>query len=101
MDNHHVAGDANRPVTIPVPENDHRAELSTAQYDWRREMLENPDGNPLLKIAARIQGFLDTLFYLMQKLLFAIPEALVLLNQILTDKVGQQWWMGTPLEKFI
>ena len=33
-DDHHVAGEANSPVTIPMPVNDHRAELNVAQYDW-------------------------------------------------------------------
>ena len=34
MDNHHFAGRANSPTTIPVPVNDHRAHLSVAQADW-------------------------------------------------------------------
>src|SRR5271155_2369537 len=44
LDNHHVAGQSNSRVTIPVPVNDHRAELSVAQYDWPKRTLENPDG---------------------------------------------------------
>ncbi len=49
-DNHHPAGRANNPATIRVPVNDHRAELSPAQYDWPRETLENPDRSPLLTV---------------------------------------------------
>src|SRR5438132_805039 len=47
-DDHHFAGEANHPATIPLPVNDHRAELSTAQYDWPKKTRENPDGCPLL-----------------------------------------------------
>src|SRR5579864_2307082 len=43
MDNHHFAGEANNPLTVPVPVNDHRAELSVAQYDWPLKTRENPD----------------------------------------------------------
>src|SRR5713101_4763503 len=39
-DGHHVAGEANDPTKIPVPVNDHRAELSTAQADWPEQTLE-------------------------------------------------------------
>src|SRR5947209_19437823 len=46
-DNHHVAGCANSPVTVAVPVNDHRAILSTAQYDWPKDTLENPHRDPL------------------------------------------------------
>src|ERR1041384_3256100 len=68
MDNHHIAGAANSPITIPVPVNDHRAELSAAQYDWPKATLENPEANPLLKIAACFRGFTDTLAYLLTTL---------------------------------
>ena len=52
--------------------------------------MENPDGNPLLKIAASIRGFGDTMLYLIENLLLAIPEALENLNQILVGKLGPQ-----------
>src|SRR5579872_578251 len=44
MDNHHFAGEANNPLTVPVPVNDHRATLSVDQYDWPAKTLENPEG---------------------------------------------------------
>ena len=47
-DDHHVASAANDPTTIPIPVNDHCAELSVAQRDWPKETLENRDGSPLL-----------------------------------------------------
>jgi hypothetical protein len=99
MDNHHVAGEANGPITIPVPVNDHRAELSPAQYDWPRETLENPDGSPLLKAAAHIRGFSDTVLYLIEQGLLWVAEALEWLHAHLVEQLGPKWWVGTPLEK--
>src|SRR6059036_3040653 len=55
MDDHHIAGKANSPITIGIPVNDHRAELTVAQQDWPRETLENPDGSPLRAGAASIR----------------------------------------------
>jgi len=101
MDNHHVAGKSNSPVTVPISVNDHRAELSVAQYDWNSEVLQNPEGNPLLKLSARIRGFIDTVFHLLKSLLLKIPEALELLNSILVEKLGPQWWVGTRFERFV
>ena len=100
LDNHHVAGKSNSPVTIPIPVNDHRASLSVAQYDWPRETRENPDGSPLLAAAGCVRGFIDTLYYLIEKLLLWIPEMLETLDQFLTDKLGTNWWIGTSLEKY-
>lgn len=76
MDNHHVAGRANSPITIRVPVNDHRAELNVAQQDWPKETLENPDANPLLTTAAEIRGYLDSQHYLAERLLRQAVERL-------------------------
>ena len=47
-DKHHISGKANSDVTILVPVNDHRAQISVDQYDWPKRTLENPEGSPLL-----------------------------------------------------
>ena len=86
MDNHHVAGRANSLLTISIPANDHRAELSTAQYDWPRKTLENPDPNELLKRASFLRGFIDTNQYLVNSLLRPIPELLEELAEQLRKK---------------
>jgi hypothetical protein len=99
-DNHHVAAEANDPTMIPAPVNDHRAELSEAQYDWPKETRENRDGSPLLRAAACIRGFVDTIFYLIKKLLLWIPEMLEQLDAFLVEKLGRKWWIGTPLEEY-
>jgi hypothetical protein len=100
VDNHHVAGKANSPVTMPVPVNDHRADLSASQQDWPKETLQNPDGSPLLVAAAHIRGFVDYLVYLAKKFLHWSAEMLEELDKFLRQRLGPQWWRGTPLERF-
>jgi len=100
VDNHHPFGKANHPTTIPVWVNDHRADLSTAQYDWPKETRENPEGCPLLAGAGCIRGFVDTVVYLIKKGLLWIAEALEWLSDFLLEKMGPNWWLGTQLEQF-
>ena len=100
LDAHHVAGEANSPVTIPIPVNDHRAHLSVDQYDWPKETLENVDGSPLLAAAGCIRGLVDTLLYLIDKFLVWIPEMLEDMDAIAVEKLGRKWWKGTRLEKY-
>jgi hypothetical protein len=99
FDDHHVAGKANNPVTIPVWVNDHRACLSVAQDDWSKETRENPDGSPLLAAAAHIRGFMDTGIYLLEKL-FWIVEMLEMAHAIFVKKLGPKWWLKTELRQF-
>jgi hypothetical protein len=100
MDNHHVAGRANSPITTSIPANDHRAELSVAQHDWPKGTLENRDGCPLLRGAACIRGFVDTVLYYMRELLLWIADMLERLSEYVSEKWGRQWWLGTDLEHF-
>lgn len=100
-DNHHFAGEANHPLTIPIPINDHRAELSAAQYDWEKKMRENPEGCPVVAGAACIQGFADTVIYLIKKGVLWIVEMLLFLSDLLLEKLGPKWWVGTPIEQFV
>lgn len=100
IDRHHVAGKANSPVTIAFPANDHRAELSEAQRHWPADTLRNPDGSPLLAAAAWIRGFIDTVVHLIEKGLTVAAELLEKLNAFLRQKLGAEWWRGTPFEKF-
>jgi hypothetical protein len=99
-DDHHAFGKANNPATISIPVNDHRAELNTAQQDWPKKTLENPDGSPLLAAAASVRGFIDTVLYLIEKGLHWIAEMLEKADAFLTEKFGKKWWVGTELEKF-
>jgi hypothetical protein len=90
---HHVAGRANSPVTLDVSINDHRAELSIAQYDWPKQTLRNPEASPLLAAAGGIRGFIDTLLFLIGKLLAPIPDALEAYDTQLRERLGPQWWL--------
>jgi hypothetical protein len=99
-DQHHVAGKANDPTTIPVPVNDHRADLSVAQQDWPRATLENPTSSPLIAKAACIRGFVDTIVYLLAKFLLPVAEMLETLDAFLIKTLGPDWWIGTDLERF-
>jgi hypothetical protein len=99
-DDHHPAGEANSPVKIPTPVNDHWAELNVAQYDWPKETLKNPDGSPLLKAAGCVRGFIDYMVYLLKKLLLWIPEMLEAADALLSKQLGQKYWIGTSLEQF-
>lgn len=100
MDNHHVAGKANSPVTIPIPVNDHRARLSVDQYDWPKRTRENPNRSPLLAAAACIRGFINTVVYLMESVLSWIAELLETLDEILIEKWGSKWWLNSQWRKF-
>jgi hypothetical protein len=100
LDDHHVAGRRNSSVTVPVPVNDHRAILSEAQYDWPRTTLENPKGCPLLMAAGCIRGVIDTVVYLIDRLLRWIAEMLEVLSAFLVERLGPEWWLNTPLAHF-
>lgn len=89
----HVAGRANDPTMLDVPINDHRAELSVAQYEWPPRTLQNPDRSPLLAISARVRGFVDALHYLIRKLLEPIPGDLEAYDAQLRERLGPQWWL--------
>jgi hypothetical protein len=101
MDDHHVAMRANNPATIPVPVNDHRAVLSVAQYEWPKKTRENPDGSPLVAAAGCIRGFVDHLLYLIDRFLHWSAEMLEDLDSYLIERLGPQWWLETPLKRFV
>ena len=100
MDDHHIAGKANSPIKTSIPANDHQAQLSVAQRDWPRETLENRDGCPLLRGAACIRGFVDTVIYYTEKFLLWVAEMLELLSPRLIKTWGGKWWLTTDLRQF-
>ena len=99
-DNHHPFGKNNNPVTIPVPANDHRAELSVGQYEWPKNTRENPHGSPFLAAAGCIRGFIDTALYFIEKGLQWIAVLLEKADAFLVERLGPKWWVDTPLEQF-
>jgi hypothetical protein len=101
MDDHHPFGKANDlTTTVPIPVNDHRAELNEAQNDWPTKTLQNPDGSPFLAGAARIRGFIDTVLYLIERGLLWVADMLERADAWATAKLGPKYWVGTPLESF-
>jgi hypothetical protein len=85
---------------VPAPVNDHRTELSDAQFDWSVATLENPDRDPLLRGAACIRGFVDTFIYAAQELLLWIADLLQTLSAHFVEQFGRKWWRTTPLNAF-
>jgi hypothetical protein len=99
-DQHHFAGRANNPATIPVPVNDHRAILSVAQAEWPKSILTNTEGSPLLAGAASLRGCIDTILYLIEKGLLWLADMLEKLDEVLKKKLGPRWWANTEIEQF-
>ena len=99
-DDHHSFGRANNPATIPVPVNDHRADLSGSQAEWPISTLRNTEGSPLLAGAACVRGFIDTILYLIEKGLLWLADMLEKLDQVLLKKLGPKWWVNTEIEQF-
>lgn len=100
MDAHHIAGQANSPITTSIPTNDHRAELTVAQRDWQPKVLDNPDGCPLLRAAAHIRGFIDTVVYYMKEFLLWTTDLLVALSALLKQEWGARWWLKKGFKRF-
>ena len=98
-DNHHFAMEANSPITIPIPANDHRAELSFDQYDWPKKTRENPDGSPFLAAAGCIRGFIDTVIYLIKQGILWIANLLEMADEELEKLHGPKWWLKFGLER--
>lgn len=100
MDDHHVAGRRNHPLTVTVPVNDHRAELSVMQMDWSATMRENPQGCPLMAGAAMLRGVADVIIYLVQKGIDWVIALLEAGSAVLRERWGDEWWRSTPLAPF-
>jgi hypothetical protein len=98
-DKHHPFGEANSPITVEIRTNDHTSELNEAQRDWPKEVLENPDGSPLIAAAACIRGFIDTVVYLIEKGLTWVADMLVIADEYLKERLGEKYWLGTPFEQ--
>jgi hypothetical protein len=91
----HPAGRRNHPATVPIPGNDHRV-VDDHKHEWPRETLRNPDGSPLLRAAACLRGWLDTLRLIVDRTVGWIPPFLERLDAWLTDQLGSGWWQQMP-----
>lgn len=91
MEDHHVSGRANSPVTVAVPANDH-AVLSEFQRAWDGDTLRNPDGSPLLRAAAALRGWVDVLRLIIERSVGWVAPMLEALDAWLRERVGPRWW---------
>jgi hypothetical protein len=90
---HHPAGQHNSEVTVAMPANDHSA-ASDYQQDWPLATLRNPDGSPLLRAAASVRAWLDTLRLVMERTVGWVPALLEALDAWLRATLGERWWDG-------
>ena len=97
IEDHHFAGRNNDELTVSIPGNEHRI-LSDMQKDWPEKTLRNPNSSPLRKAAATIRGWLDILLLLIKRILGWIPPFLEALDDKLTDRIGEQWWVELSLQ---
>ena len=100
FDDHHPASEVNDPTTVPIPVNDHRAELSPQQYEWPPKTWTNPSGSPIRAGAARVRGYCETNDYLVCSLLIPNAEMLEALDEFLEKRLGPKWWIGTEMDRF-
>jgi hypothetical protein len=91
VEDHHPAGQHNMPETVRIPGNDHRV-LSEMQRTWPEETLRNPDGSPLLRMAACVRGWIDVLYLIIERVVGWIPRSLERLDALLTERDGSGWW---------
>jgi hypothetical protein len=100
IDYHHPVGKANDSTTFRIGANDH-ADLTEAQRAWPKTTLENPDGSPLLAIAARHRGNSDLIDYLMKKPLLRSAPAIEDVDAFLTSYFGRKWWTKREYRNFM
>lgn len=99
MEKDHISGKNNSNITMSVPANEHR-NLNDLQHDWPTETLRNPDGNPLIVVAAALRRFLDMLKFYIDRTIDALPQAVELLNSCLVSSLGARWWEQPGFRSF-
>jgi hypothetical protein len=95
-ESHHIAGKANSPVTVELPIKDHRT-LSHAQYEWPPPTLQNPEGSPLLALAATLRGIADLVGELVVAFMRYLAETAENIDAWLREQHGR-WWQGGPFD---
>ncbi len=95
-ESHHIAAEANSPITVEIPITDHRT-LSDAQYEWPPKTLQNPDGSPLLALAAGLRGVADFICDLITEFITHLAEAAEKIDAWLCERHGL-WWKDGPLD---
>lgn len=94
---HHVAGEANSPITMETPIMDHKT-LSEGQLEWPPGVLSNADGSPLLAAAGYLCGAADFIEHLVVNGLRYIADFLQRLDTWLREHVNPIWWKSTDFD---
>jgi hypothetical protein len=95
IEDHHVLGRANDPITIPVPGNLHR-QLSDRQRDWPRELRRHSHRDPLIWMATALLSHQEMLALSLALLDWLIP-ALPTIAAALRETYGEEWWIALEL----
>lgn len=93
---HHIAGEANSPIQVEVPIRGHR-KLSDAQYEWPPGTERNPDGSPLIALAASLRGVADFVGELVVAFMHYLAETAEKIDAWLREKHGL-WWKDGPFD---
>jgi hypothetical protein len=94
-EDHHFPNKCNSVFIAAVPGNDHRV-LTDSQLDWPMKTFHNPHSSPLLKAAAAIRGWLDTLRVIIDRGIGWIPDFLEDVDAWLVENHGPEWWKQVP-----
>jgi hypothetical protein len=88
----HPEGKGNDPeATILIGGNDHRV-WDDAKRDWPDRTLRNPDGSPLLKLAAILRALLDFVKRILEPLMRKTIALLEGSDEVLRVLLGAGWW---------
>jgi hypothetical protein len=90
IEDHHVAGRHNHPATVGLPANSHAALTHRQQSEWPRELLRNPDADPLVAMGARLRGSKDVIEEIVSGVLPTSDE-LDELGEFLDRRDGTGW----------
>lgn len=94
LEGHHVAGRHNDPTEVWLPANWHAIMTSEQQTAWPRELLRNPDGDPLLRTIARVRGSRETIGTILERALAPIEREDADLHDYLDERLGPGWVAG-------
>lgn len=89
MEDHHLAGRRNAPVTVVLPANVHRT-MTDEQRDWPEETLRNPGRSPIRRDAAWLRALLDTQRVTVDQL-DALIRRMEAIDEALTSRFGERW----------
>jgi hypothetical protein len=91
IEEQHVSGRHNSPVTAWLPSNPHAVATFLQQTSWRPELLRNPRSDPLLRLEAAIRGSRETLVAVLEGVLEPSEANVRDLGAYLEATLGPEW----------